>query len=235
MSTSTQAPLEVGSPGITAAYLLWLLAALAAGVFPRVIYQGHLGASTTLPTLSVLTAGVMSFLLLAWPIRLMAVQGRSSWSAMFAQAGVDVLLGAAMLVPFVVVATFLSDGGWADGIRCVLAVGACVPLAALMGMVMGARGPLRPWVLLTGLIATLGAPAGVYVLREFFAASPRLITRVWLGSPVGFAFQQGSAGEVGPLPGPLWPMLLWAGLTVAGGLIALAASRDSNGAKSGQE
>ncbi len=228
MSTNVRAPLTVGSPMITAVYLLWLLGALAAGIFPEMIYRAHAGRCVVLPSLSVLSMGVVSFLLLAWPIRLMAVQDRSSWQVTVAQAGVDVLMGAAALVPFMVIAVFLADGSWRDGLRCVLASGACVPLGVLMGIVMGACKPLLPWVLLLGLLATLGMPAGVYVLREFFAASPGTAAKLWLAVPVGYAFDQGKTGVGGVLPEPYWPVMVWMIITAVVGIVLIAANRDAS-------
>jgi hypothetical protein len=234
MSTNPKSHLQVASPAPMAGYLLWLMAALGVGLFPQWVYRGH-AVATTLPVMSMLMMGMVTFVLLAWPVRLMAYCRRTDWITALRQAGVDVALGAVLVIPFAVMAVFLGDGTWADAVRGGLSVLAVVPLAVLMGLIMGTCRPLTPWVLLTGMVFTLAWPGAVYVLREFFAVSPQMVSRAWQFSPLGFAYQQGLPAGKSPWPEPIWPALIYLGVAAAGGVICLALGRAESSAKPCQD
>ena len=188
--------------GAVVSQLCILLASLAAGLFPEAMAPNIDGlAPQTLPVLQCLAVGQAAFLLLVWPL------------AARAQAPVSLvsMLAMSLLIslPAYVLAAVVSDATIRDVVRTVVYVLLLWPLAFAAARWL-CRPAGRSVVLLGLLIASVGLPAGYYIVREFVAASPLgPVEWIWQLGPLTAAWDVAASRAGLWTPEPLWAALVW--------------------------
>jgi len=206
-----------------AIYLLFLLAGLAAGLWPEAIYPPRHGQRPVLrPALQTVALAQAAFALLVYPLAVLRraqrdpiTPPRPYWRHAAAEVGLFFLVA----LPFYLVGAFLADAVWTDVLRV------AIYLVSLWAFVLAAcallrdRPAWRPLVMLLLVLIALAAPAACYLAMEFiapmdpgtsrFMAPPAKLAWLWRLSPAMNTWMT-AASRSGPwLPSPLWPVLLW--------------------------
>jgi len=189
-------------------YLAFLLAGLAAGLWPDAIYpaRGELRPAP-LPALRTVAVAQVAFILLAYPLVLLA-RWRRGWSARFwAASAVESAALLAVAVPFYVAAAYLADATATDALRTAIYAAALMPLAWSAGAWMARSRRWRPWVAVDMITITLALPAAWYIAREFLTPDPL----EWLRqlAPATFAWRTAAARVPSLLARPVWALAIW--------------------------
>jgi len=204
------------------AYLACLLAAMAGGLWPEVLYPSHDALRPApLPVLRALAVGQVGFFLLVYPLVLLRRADRGQVRRYWAEAAVESAGLMVVAVPFYVAAAYLADAVAADVVRVAVYVGCLMPLSWSAGAWF--RSPrATSIVVLAVLAAALGLPAAYYISREFLAAEAG--NWLWRLAPATFAWQLAGSRAGSWLPGPAWAVLLWPALAAAAVLARLLAT-----------
>ena len=195
-----------------------MLAALALGVWPRAVTV-RVNPTFPPPALQALVVALVVFLLLVWPLMVLArsARGAPDRGGRLAVEGLAYLLAA---TPLLAIAAYLADATVADVARSLLWVAALWPLATGAGLWLSRSTP--ELVLMDLLLIVLGLPAAAYVAGEWMVLSPggpaAALARL---SPVLFGWRIAASRQVPVLPSPLWPMLMWLAAGIAAVLMAL--------------
>ncbi len=199
-------------------YLATLLAATAAGLWSRTIYPPlDEFPAAPLPALRILLAGQAVFIFVIYPlIWLWRGQRRRPWR--FAHVAGELAMLTFVGLPFVLCAAYVSDAVATDGVRCLIYAALLWPFGWAASLWITRPGAAAA-VMILGLLATGGAAAWFYCLREFLPAiEPNW---AWHGGVITNAWHV-AASRVGTWwPTPTWAGLLWPVVGVAGLLVAL--------------
>ena len=202
-------------------WTLWsavMLAGLALGLWPRAVTP-RVNPTFPPPTLQAMVAALGVFLLLIWPLRVLArsARGATDTGGRLAVEGLTYLLAA---TPLLAIAAHLADANVTDVARSILWLLALWPLA--FGAALWLRRSTPELVLMDLLLIVLGLPAAAYVAGEWMVLSPggpaEALARL---SPVLFGWRVAASRQATVLPHPVWPMLVWLAVGLAAVLIAL--------------
>ncbi|MCD4823074.1 MAG: hypothetical protein K8S55_00565 [Phycisphaerae bacterium] len=210
-------------------YLLLCLAALAAGLWPDTIYPPKADfRSAPLPTLQTLAVGQVIWFLLVSPLVQVFRDSRNRTSSHRPRQSrlrheiVETLGLFIVAVPFYIAAGWLADATVTDCLRTALAVAAFCPLGWLAGWLLaGRQGNVLRSCVLAGLLAiTVGQVGLYYIFIEFLP--PVSAGWIWHSCPATFVWSAAASRNPAIVPEPLWAMLLWLGVALAGGAILWA-------------
>ena len=153
-----------------AVYLLTLLGALAAGLWPEAIVPPREPTAAPLPALQALAVGQLAFILLIYPLALLRRQTSGERQSIRAMAGESAMMMLAT-APFYFIATYLSDATAVDVARVVTAAAIVWPAAWAVGLAFATAKPAGVTVILLALLAaTLGLLWAYYLALEFTAS-----------------------------------------------------------------
>jgi hypothetical protein len=189
--------------------LLFLLAGLAAGLFPDVLYSPKWSnPAGPLPTLGALAVAQSAFFLLGWPIVLLWRSEHRSRLSPLGLAGQIACMILASL-PLYGLAAWLADARPADVVRTLLEVLALVPLGLAGGFWLTHR-PTRSLALTALAGLTVGLPMAWYIVFDFLPALPS--DWLWQLAPLLRVYSAATEPATGPLPRPLWTWLILPGV-----------------------
>ena len=208
--------------GTGAGYLIFCLAGVAVGLWPQVAFPSpKMPTTATLPTLRTLAVAQVGFILLFYPLAMLARGERVRyWPTVLAESALLLIVG----LPFYLAAAFLADATAADVVRTVLAVTCLWPVAWVAGAHLAAARSGRSVVVLALVLAAIGMPAAFYIAWDILLA-PRAATVLWHVAPATFVWQaaQSRAGVV--LPRPIWSAAVWPAAAAAVGLVGMLLPR----------
>ena len=198
------------------------LLALSVGLFPRIILASSQADSAgPPPALRALAVGQVAYLLLVYPLVLLARAGRgeraeppqSSSPLALRAVAPEWLLWLLTALPFLAVGAYLADGTAADAVRVALLSALLLPTAWALARLARRGGTTMSLVLLLVVLAVLGGPAAWYLAVEFAPSPPP--AWLWYAWPAALAWSAGAARADAWLPQPLWAWLLWPGVGLA--------------------
>ncbi|MDY6913832.1 MAG: hypothetical protein SVT52_05190 [Planctomycetota bacterium] len=204
-------------------YLLILLACLAGGLWPDVLYpsRGTPNPNNPPPVLQAVAVGQAAFVLLIYPLAVLRRSVRPTrrfWAPLVLESAVYLVVAA----PFYIAAWYLSDAVFADVVRTALYVTCLMPVAwaAAAHLAVSRR---RAVITLALLLAALGLPWAYYVAAEFLGQG----RAGWLRclAPAMFVWRTAAARSGDWLPRPIWAALVWPTIAAAGVLLTLLPGR----------
>jgi hypothetical protein len=215
-----ESPPRVLAFGTLASYLVIMLLAMAAGLWPEFVYQRpDVTPIAPLPLLRTLLIGQVGFFLLVWPGLLVGHPARG-WLGGLLEAGVLLLISA----PIYVMSFFLGDASLADLCRAVLTVLAVIPLGFVASRYIIRLPASVPAVVLVMLLLTLGYPAGLYILREFVLSTRSLPDAAATFGPFAYVWRQTSREitSLWPVPGAV--AIAWLAFAFVGQMVLTIAT-----------
>lgn len=203
--TKTDRPAGRAFPPAAGVSLLFLLAGLAAGLFPGAIYLPKWSdPATALPTLGALAMAQAAFFLLGWPIVLLwRRQHRRDVRPM--ELACQVLAMLIVSLPLYALAAWLAGAGPSEVTHTLLEVVAVIPLGLAGGYWLMHRPTRSPALIaLTGL--TVGLPMAWYIVFDFLPSVPS--EWLWQLSPLLRVYSAAIEPARTALPSPLWAWLI---------------------------
>lgn len=208
--------------GGAAIYLAVLAGAMAIGLWPASIYPSRDAFPPAgLPVLQMLAVGQVGFVLLIYPLILLARRRREGmWTHLPVWCAATMVVESAWMLaaaaPFYVAGAYLADATTVDAVRTAGYVALVFPVAwSAQGWLAG--GPAsRSCGLVAMLIAAIGLPAAYYISREFFGVAPQgggdWLLRLGPGT---FAWATARSRQGSWFPRPLWAALVWPTIATA--------------------
>lgn len=194
------------------------LAALAGGLFPRLITLGASAESSAeLPTLQSLLACQVGFLLLIYPMilagRAAREYPRASLGRLLRHFFLEMILWLVVALPFLVVAAYLANATPRDAGRSMLLVVGAFLAAWGLALLAGRGAGGMSLSVLVSVLAVLGLPAAWYLTSpDFLPAQPGWL---WDLAPTLFAWSTAHERIASWLPVPLWALILWPAIGLA--------------------
>lgn len=198
-------------------YLVILLVALAAGLWPESVYPHHYEPqSAPLTTLRATAVAQVAFILLIYPLSILGrlhrgtqpVASENYWKPVLTESAMFLLVGGIFYVP----AAYLANATVFDTVRTALYIASLFPLSWVAGAYFIRRPRATAGVILLLVVIALGLPAAYYISLEFLKPGPNR----WIEalSPALFAWKT-SAPRLGTItPQPLWAWLTWPGIAL---------------------
>jgi len=208
-------------------YLLVLLAATAAGMWPEAIYptRDDLPAAP-LPVLPAVALGQVAFVLLIYPLVALVRAARPRPGRLWPDAPIEAAGLMIAAAPFYLVAAWLADAVAADVARVVVYTAGLWTVAISAAALLRRFPPARPAILVALLLVAAGLPAAWYIAVEFVTTFEGA-EWLWQLAPATFAWDAARARAGSWLPRPLWAMLVWPGVAAASACALLLAERSA--------
>jgi hypothetical protein len=225
--------------GGTGLFLLCLLMALAAGLWPEMIFPAGDGEQPVpLRVLQTLAVGQVAFIFLIFPLVMMRRFSRGQVRFPLAHGLAMTAAGLACAAPFYLAAAKLSDASATDVLRTLVLIVLLWPVGWAAGKWMRrpavghggdnvngdvnvvrnhAYPPAAAPVLILALIAVAGLPALFYVLKEFLPGWPA--DWLWDLAPVTLAWQVAARGQA-PFAGLSWPIFVWLAVAIVADVLS---------------
>ncbi len=196
-------------------YLATILSGFAVGLYPQVTVGVRLPVgSVPLPTLRTLAVAQVIFALLIYPLILLGRAERKKMPWFSPAVLAESLAMFLVTVPFYLAAGYLGDAVARDVIRTVIYVAGVWLVGVSFGRYLVCHQRGRWIVLLALVVAAVGLPCVHYIAYEFMN-----VTWVWRISPAMFAWETARPRLETFLPRPLWGLLIWCIIAVAGVLL----------------
>jgi hypothetical protein len=183
---------------VSVLYLSIVSAGLATGLYADALFVGETQGPAPLPTLPFVAIAQAIFFLLVWPV---ALSTRKEDTPPIR----ELLLLFVLAIPFLIIATFLSNATASDLLRSQVAVLTLVPLSLVAGQLLR-RPPWRSALLLGLLAITLLLPALCYCVLDFLDA-PLAVT-LYRAAPVTFVYTAATSNGAWS-DNPLWAWTHW--------------------------
>jgi hypothetical protein len=183
---------------VSVLYLAILATGMVLGLYADALFPGDTQGPAPLPTLPFIVIGQALFFLLVWPVALSTRKEET-------RAILELPLLFLFAIPFLIVATFLSNATTGDLLRSQVAVLTLVPISLVAGWLLR-RPPWRSALLLGLLAITLLLPALCYCVLDFLDA-PLAVT-LYRAAPITFVYTAATSNGAWP-DNPLWAWTHW--------------------------